>query len=192
MEYKQPAPSGQAADVIQSMKDASGNESRKCSGQDVACIENGNASGDLFASVEDGEHIQCPWVIRRLCDTEKKSGEKQSGEILRDCSKGGDNGPQGHAECHVIRRLGAGKEHVRRHLAEQIANEKDRNTSLVLGTGEVEVIFQIIQSGEGNGISIKVVKPIFCIVNMGPILGVTRNSTYTCDLSDAMKETYLI
>lgn len=73
---EQPAPTRQARDIVETIKDASGNQARKGSGEDVASVQNSNTSSDLFASIKDAEKIYCARVIRRFCQSKEEASEK--------------------------------------------------------------------------------------------------------------------
>jgi hypothetical protein len=39
-------------------------------------------------------------------------------------------------------------------LAEEVADEEDGDAGLILGAGEVEVFFEVVEAGEGDGVAV--------------------------------------
>jgi hypothetical protein len=65
-----------------------------------------------------------------------------------------------HSIIHVAGRASSVEEHVGRDLTQEITDEQDGDTGLVLCTGEVEVLLKIIKTSESNGVAIEVVEPV--------------------------------
>jgi hypothetical protein len=61
---------------------------------------------------------------------------------------------------YILTRSSPSKEHVRGDLAQEVTDEEDRDTGLVLATGQAEILFEFIQAGKCDGIAIKVVEPV--------------------------------
>lgn len=101
LDDKEPAPAGKTSDAIH-LEDSESNKSSESSCKDVASIQDGNAGGNLFASVEDGEHKQGSRVVWGFGDTQEEASEKQASEILGDGGQGADDGPESHEAGHVV------------------------------------------------------------------------------------------
>lgn len=102
----------------------------------------------------------CLRVERSLRDTQEKSSKEQTNKILGDTRESRHNRPKSHRRSHVIRRANASDQHVGGNATKDIANEKDRDTGGVLCRADLEIFFDIVEFGEGNGISVKVIEPV--------------------------------
>ena len=89
---------------------------------------------------------------------QKEPSKQQAGEVLGNSCQSADNGPQHHSRSHVSTWAGPRQEHIGRDLSQQISDEKDRYTGLVLGAGEIEVFLKIIDPGKGNRVSVQVIE----------------------------------
>lgn len=68
------------------MEYTSGDETCESSGENVACIENGDTCCDLLASVEDSEKVHSSRIVRSFCNTEEEADEQKTDEVVADSS----------------------------------------------------------------------------------------------------------
>jgi len=61
---------------------------------------------------------------------------------------------------HISARPSTGQKHVGRDLAQEIANEENADTGLVLRRAETEIFFEIVKSGKCDSIAIKIIEPV--------------------------------
>lgn len=170
LEDEEPLPAGDAAEAVHAVEDTGSDESGKSGSQDVSGVEDGNASGNLLSVVEDGEDVHGAGVEGGLSETEEETSEQEADEVLGEGGQSRDDGPEHHDETHVPRRTSSGQEHVAGNLTEDVADEEDGNAGLVLGVGEVEVLLEVVQAGQGDGIA------IYCW------LGLRQHQTMFCDI----------
>jgi len=138
------------------------NKTRETDCEDVACVKDRHSCCDLFACVEEGQHVQSSRVEGRLNHTEEKSHDDQTSVVLDQCCERGNRGPSHHAAGHVDRRskLSGGHEHVRRDLGEEISDVEDRYAGIVLRSHETQVPFEVVEACVRNGILIEFVPDI--------------------------------
>lgn len=147
LQDKQPFPAADAADVAEPVEDSRCNEAGECGCENVACVQDGDARGDLFALVEHGEQIHGSRVVRRFGDAEEEAGEEQAGEVFGERRERRDDGPERHADAHVARGPRAVQKHVAGDLAEKVAYKEDADACLVLRAAEIQVFFQVVETG---------------------------------------------
>lgn len=157
---EEPLPAAKTSNVTKTMEDASSDQTSKSSSKDVTSVEDSNTCGDLLTVVEHREKVDRTGVVRSLGETQEEAGEQQSLEVLSQSGKSRDNSPKHHAATHVARRTSSVEEHVAGDLTQQIADEEDGHTGLVLCTGEIEILLKIIKTGESDSIAIQVVEPV--------------------------------
>jgi hypothetical protein len=98
---KEPAPSADASDITQTVKDTRGDQSRKSSREDVSGVQDGDTSSDFLASIEHRQQIHSSRVVGSLCDTEEEARKQQALEIFGQRGKSTDDSPEHHANTHV-------------------------------------------------------------------------------------------
>lgn len=157
LEDEEPAPASDASNIAKTVEDARGDETGESSSEDVASVEDSNAGGDLLTGVEHGEEVDSAGVVWGLSHAKEEAGEQETSEVLGQGGKSRNDGPQHHAAAHVSGRSGAVEEHVGGNLAEEVTDEENRHTRLILCAGEVQVLFQVVQTCQCNGVTVKVI-----------------------------------
>jgi hypothetical protein len=160
LKNKQPSPSRYSSDVSETVEDTGGDQTSESGCEDVSGVEDRNARGNLLASVEHREQVNCTRVVRSLSDTEEEACKQEALEVLGQSSQGTDDSPEHHADTHVARRTGSVQEHVARNLSEEISDEKDRYAGLVLCGVEAEILLEVVKTSESNGVTVQVVQPV--------------------------------
>jgi hypothetical protein len=140
------------------MEDTRSNKSRKSRGKNISSVQDSDTGRDFLTSIEHRKQVDRTRIIRCFSYAQEEAREQQALEVLRQSSQSTDDSPEHHANTHVARRPGTVEKHVGGDLAEEIADEEDGDTGLVLCAGEVEVFFEVVEAGEGDGVAVLNIK----------------------------------
>lgn len=147
---KQPLPTSESELAVE-LEDASGDETGKGGGEDVARVQNSDTGCDFGPSVKVGDDEEGSWVwdqpsysltltVRGLDNTEEEASDEETGKILRKGRTDRDGGPSHHDAAQEETWLDAGDEHVGGDTKDDVAGKEDRDAGLVLDIGHVEVL----------------------------------------------------
>lgn len=138
------------------LEDSKCNEASKGGRQDVARIQDRYPGSQLLASVESRQHVQSAGIVRSFGNSQKESCEKKSSIILAHGCEAADDCPDRHTGAHPPAWTHSSYDHIGRDTHDDISRKKNGHASLILCRGEVEVLFESVESRESDSISILV------------------------------------
>lgn len=122
------------------MEHAGGDQAGEGCGENVASVENSDTGSDLGTRVEVRNEEKSTGVVRSFSASEEEADGAELAEILGERRADREDRPGEHNETEVERGLDTGDEHVRGDTKDDITGEKNRDGSLVLHVGHLEVL----------------------------------------------------
>ena len=138
LDNEEPLPAGVSFHPVQ-LEDSRRDETSEGGREDVAGVEDGNSRRDFGSSVEVGDDEDGARIVRGLDDAQEESRQEQAGKVFGESGADRQHRPSHHEHAKEKRHLDTGEEHVRGDTGEDIADEKDRDASLVLPVVQAEV-----------------------------------------------------